>query len=92
MSSVDPRISACRHCQHYQVQGRRGGNCQKLNVGVEAEWAACSLALPAFASPLDLIPFGRSHVIKTDRVISSDLMVSNDTSPAVVPVEITGDI
>jgi hypothetical protein len=56
MSSADPRISNCRHCQHYQLQGRRGGVCQKLNVAVRSEWAACSLALPAFASPIDLTP------------------------------------
>jgi hypothetical protein len=54
MSSADPRISNCRHCQHYQLQGRRGGLCQKLNVAVRSDWSACSLSAPAFSSPIDL--------------------------------------
>ncbi|MFM2432838.1 MAG: hypothetical protein RLZZ511_4052, partial [Cyanobacteriota bacterium] len=47
--SADPQISTCRHCQHYQLQGRRGGICQKLNVGVQSDWSACALAVPAFS-------------------------------------------
>ncbi|MDF0552783.1 hypothetical protein [Kamptonema sp. UHCC 0994] len=40
--------SRCALCAHYQLHGRRGGNCQLLNVTVQGEWKACSLALPAF--------------------------------------------
>lgn len=40
---------ACRHCQHYSPEGRRGGICQKLMAPVESNWKACSLVLPPFA-------------------------------------------
>ncbi|MBE9033343.1 hypothetical protein IQ266_26775 [filamentous cyanobacterium LEGE 11480] len=56
MSSADPQVSACRHCQHYQLQGRRGGLCQKFNAAVESDWSACSLAEPVFSSASDLSP------------------------------------
>jgi hypothetical protein len=38
----------CRFCRHYDPIGRRGGSCQKLQASVEATWAACTLAVPAF--------------------------------------------
>lgn len=41
--------SACRYCQHYQPEGRRGGECQMLGVRVQGNWKACSLAVSAFA-------------------------------------------
>ncbi len=41
--------SACRHCRYYQPEGRRGGQCQQLNVTVQSGWKACSLAIPPFA-------------------------------------------
>ena len=40
--------SSCRHCQHYQIEGRRGGHCTLLSVPVRSEWSACSLGVPAF--------------------------------------------
>ncbi len=42
-------ILACRYCQYYSPEGRRGGVCQKLMTQVESNWKACSLALPPFA-------------------------------------------
>ncbi|NJN49396.1 MAG: hypothetical protein HC805_05990 [Alkalinema sp. RL_2_19] len=54
MSSADPQVSSCRHCQYYQLQGRRGGLCQKLNATVESDWSACSLAEPTFGRSHDL--------------------------------------
>jgi hypothetical protein len=56
MTQADPRnsqvvaqgVSHCRCCQFYELQGRRGGHCDKLNVTVQGEWQACSLAMPAF--------------------------------------------
>ncbi len=61
--------SACRHCRHYQLEGRRGGKCQQFDVHVKGEWSACPLYLAAFeatwkpteekitlAKPLELIP------------------------------------
>ncbi|NJL22611.1 MAG: hypothetical protein HC895_20240 [Leptolyngbyaceae cyanobacterium SM1_3_5] len=41
-------ISTCRHCRHYQLEGRRGGNCQQLGALVQGGWKACTLAVPAF--------------------------------------------
>lgn len=41
--------SCCRHCQHYEIEGRRGGHCTLLSVPVRGEWSACSLGIPAFA-------------------------------------------
>ncbi|NJN23624.1 MAG: hypothetical protein HC810_03515 [Acaryochloridaceae cyanobacterium RL_2_7] len=41
---------ACRHCRHYQFEGRRGGQCQQLGVPVKGEWQPCSLITPNFSS------------------------------------------
>jgi hypothetical protein len=79
MSSADPRISNCRHCQHYQLQGRRGGLCQKLNVAVRSEWSACSLALPAFANPLDLAPLEMPQIMVAANAVIQKEAVLIDT-------------
>lgn len=50
MTSCNPATSACRYCQHYQPEGRRGGQCQILEVPVQGNWKACSLAVTAFAT------------------------------------------
>jgi hypothetical protein len=63
MTSADPRISSCRRCQHYQLQGRRGGHCQKLNVDVQGNWSACSLAMPLFSSTVDLVALDLAHLL-----------------------------
>lgn len=42
-------VSACRHCQHYITEGRRGGQCQQLGTPVKGSWRACPLAIPPFA-------------------------------------------
>jgi hypothetical protein len=50
---MDTRISpplACRYCHHYQIQGRRGGHCNKLGAPVKGKWAACSLMAISFSS------------------------------------------
>ncbi len=79
MPSADPRISNCRHCQHYQLQGRRGGMCQKLNVAVRSEWSACSLAVPAFANPFDFGAIDLPKImVPATAAVSRDL-VSIDT-------------
>jgi hypothetical protein len=49
MTSCNLSTSACRYCQHYQPEGRRGGECQMLGVPVQGNWKACSLAVTAFA-------------------------------------------
>lgn len=50
MTYATTPVSACRHCQFYSPQGRRGGHCRKLNVLVKSQWEACSLATPPFAA------------------------------------------
>ena len=40
----------CRHCRHYQPEGRRGGSCSKLGVSVLSKWKACRLACSPFKS------------------------------------------
>ncbi|MDJ0678764.1 MAG: hypothetical protein QNJ18_02730 [Xenococcaceae cyanobacterium MO_167.B52] len=39
----------CRHCRHFDPEGRRGGTCQKLGVPVHSNWEACTLACPPFS-------------------------------------------
>lgn len=53
MKTINFLASACRYCRHYQPQGRRGGMCQLLGVGVQGSWKACALAIPAFAPSLE---------------------------------------
>ncbi len=43
-------VSSCRDCHHYEHEGRRGGQCQRLNVRVQSEWSACPLAIGAFGA------------------------------------------
>lgn len=49
MNNSNCQTSACRYCRHFTPEGRRGGNCQQLNVPVRGGWKACPLAIPAFA-------------------------------------------
>ncbi len=49
MKTSHSQISACRHCRYYEPEGRRGGNCQQLNVAVQGAWNACALAIPPFS-------------------------------------------
>ena len=50
MKNTNCFTSACRYCRFYNSEGRRGGSCKQLGVHVEANWNACSLALPPFTS------------------------------------------
>lgn len=49
MRTLNLAALACRHCQHYTPEGRRGGHCHQLGVPVQGCWKACSLAIPPFA-------------------------------------------
>lgn len=40
--------SSCRHCRHYVHEGRRGGQCEQLNVSVQSDWDACVLLQAIF--------------------------------------------
>jgi len=48
MNSSGNSVTACRLCQHYNPEGRRGGLCGKLDVPVHPSWDACSLAIHPF--------------------------------------------
>ena len=48
MQDLSTPISNCRHCRFYQPEGRRGGQCQQLNVTVHGSWQACALVAPPF--------------------------------------------
>lgn len=48
MQDISTPISSCRHCRFYCPEGRRGGECGKLNVNVQGAWRACALAEPPF--------------------------------------------
>lgn len=48
--------SACRHCQFYNPEGRRGGMCSQLGVSVQADWKSCHLATPAFDTEWKILP------------------------------------
>lgn len=47
---------ACRHCQFYNPEGRRGGMCSLLGVSVKADWKSCSLASLAFQTQWESLP------------------------------------
>ncbi len=47
---------ACRHCQSYTPEGRRGGHCQLLNVTVQGCWRSCTLGTLSFAPTLERLP------------------------------------
>ena len=40
--------SSCRHCRYYVHEGRRGGQCEQLNVSVQSGWDACVLSQAVF--------------------------------------------
>lgn len=54
MNSSGISVTACRFCQHYNPEGRRGGFCEKLEVPVISTWEACSLSKHPFESTTDL--------------------------------------
>jgi hypothetical protein len=53
--------------------------CQKLNVAVRSEWSACSLAIPAFSSPLDLKPIDLPQIIASANAVIQGEAVLIDT-------------
>ncbi|MGB8699182.1 MAG: hypothetical protein WCD18_07185 [Thermosynechococcaceae cyanobacterium] len=55
MKAPIPARFACRYCQYYAPEGRRGGSCQRLSVPVQGEWSACSLMSPSFSPSWDAL-------------------------------------
>ena len=67
-------VSACRHCQFYAPEGRRGGHCRKLNVAVQSRWEACSFATPPFATTwkeLESIALWKQKILLQEGVVLS---------------------
>ena len=79
--NINSAIS-CRDCKYYEPTGRRGGECQRLNVHVDGEWSACSVSAPAFADTWEMI---------SDIVSDVYIGVSNfacDPIPAMLPLNL----
>ncbi|KAI9133056.1 hypothetical protein ON05_006770 [Acaryochloris sp. CCMEE 5410] len=55
MKNLSSPTFACRYCQHYSPEGRRGGQCQRLGAPVRGEWKACSLMIPSFSSTIEVL-------------------------------------
>lgn len=55
MNTSNVSTSICRLCQHYSLEGRRGGQCDRLGVTVQGQWNACNLYIPPFAPSWELI-------------------------------------
>ena len=68
MQAVNNPVSCCRGCRYYQVEGRRGGLCHQLNVPVQANWKACTLASHSFANPWKNHPDGAKMPEKVENV------------------------
>jgi hypothetical protein len=59
-------VSSCRFCSHYQPEGRRGGNCTKLQASVGSDWRACSLSSPLFCTSIPSLE--HEFMLATDKI------------------------
>jgi hypothetical protein len=84
MASADPRVSNCRRCQYYHLQGRRGGHCNKLNVGVRGNWVACSLAAPVFSASLETASL---EILHLGHLLPDTRLPEGESLPDIVIVE-----
>ncbi|MBD1831708.1 hypothetical protein H6F61_03160 [Cyanobacteria bacterium FACHB-472] len=85
MKTVNSMTSACRYCQYYKPEGRRGGVCQQLGVPVRASWIACSLALKAFApswESLEGIMRWQDENLRVQRATSSKCAITCSQQPS----------
>jgi len=57
MERVTETISTCRYCHFYQIEGRRGGLCQRLAVPVQGNWKVCAVAA---------LPFAQAQPLRSD--------------------------
>ena len=87
MNPLEPSISLCRHCRYYIPEGRRGGQCQKLNVAVKSQWTSCSMSAPPFLTPWnwlgDIIIWQQKALEAQEAVEASSLCKAVD-SPEVI--------
>lgn len=75
MKTLNFLTSACRYCQYYKPEGRRGGMCQQLGVPVQGSWKACALVIPAFAQSWD----GLEEIM----ILPNETAVLSDARPLV---------
>ncbi len=70
------QVKSCQFCHHFDITGRRGGECTKLQSHVEGNWQACSLAIPIFLAEAiapEEIPFYLSPTVLTKMLPSISL-------------------
>ncbi|MEB3293862.1 MAG: hypothetical protein VKJ24_11950 [Synechococcales bacterium] len=77
MAGNDPQVSACRHCKHYLLEGRRGGHCTLFNAQVQGSWESCQLAIPFFSPVLAVEPLlGESLLGESEPILMAESVVS----------------
>jgi len=76
MERVSKTISTCRYCHFYQIEGRRGGSCQRLGVPVQGDWKVCAVAALPFAQAEPL----RSDPARVETWAGMPTLVSTVTS------------
>jgi hypothetical protein len=79
--SSSGQVSTCRYCRSYQVEGRRGGHCSKLNVNVQSRWSACSLAEPTFMRKLVPESGFAAEVLAVEALLTDSLAPAIETKP-----------
>ena len=83
MQRVNQPISACRYCRFYQIEGRRGGSCQRLGVPVQGSWQVCALAVSPFALPDALPDAHQSDPARRETWSEMSALIATAVSPAV---------
>jgi len=87
MNPLEPSISLCRHCRYYIPEGRRGGQCQKLNVAVKSQWNACSVADAPFLPPwnwLGDIMIWQQKALEVQEAVEASSLCKDVDSPEVI--------
>lgn len=86
MSDLNLAVTSCRHCQHYQGEGRRGGHCQQLGAQVQGAWKSCSLAIPPFSpsweTPQPLV------LVKPESILLDEVSAPDETLTLPEPLPI----
>ncbi len=92
MKNTPSSVSRCRHCQFYSPEGRRGGQCHRLNVAVKGQWEACNIAVPAFAvawEQLESIALWKQRILMQQETVVLKSVIADDTEGyATVPTRL----
>ncbi len=72
MKKIEHLTTSCRSCRFYRTEGRRGGNCELLNVLVKGEWKACQLAQHPFENQWDSL----DPILHLEKTLSLDCVES----------------